>query len=200
MASGVKFGKTEAGAVWLSAELTSPFRFYQFWLNVDDRDVSGYLRVFSFRSREEIEELEKAAAERPAAREAQRALADELTVMVHGEAQRDAVVAASQALFGRGELGGLDAATLGGALAELPRTSMTRDPEGRLPLVVDLLAESGLSPSKSAARRAVAEGGAYVNNVRVGDPEGRPSDADLLHGRWLVLRRGKRSLAAAELV
>ena len=199
-ADGTKFGKTESGTIWLDPEMTSPYAFYQFWLNVDDRDVSGYLRVFSFRSREEIEELEKAAAERPAAREAQRALADELTVMVHGEAQRDAVVAASQALFGRGELGGLDAATLGGALAELPRASMTRDPEGRLPLVVDLLAESGLSPSKSAARRAVAEGGAYVNNVRVGDPEGRPSDADLLHGRWLVLRRGKRSLAAAELV
>ena len=198
-ADGTKFGKTESGTVWLDPEMTSPYAFYQFWLNADDRDVSGYLRVFSFRSREEIEGLEKAAAERPAAREAQRALADELTVLVHGEAQRDAVVAASQALFGRGELGDLDAGTLGAALAELPLARMTRDADGRLPLVVDLLAESGLSPSKSAARRAVAEGGAYVNNVRVTDPEARATDADLLHGRWLVLRRGKRSLAAADL-
>ena len=155
--------------------------------------------MLSFRTREEIEGLEKAAADRPAAREAQRALADELTALVHGEAQRDAVVAASQALFGRGELGSLDAGTLGAALAELPRAGMTRDGAGQLPLVVDLLAESGLSPSKSAARRAVAEGGAYVNNERVSDPEARATDGDLLHGRWLVLRRGKRSLAAAEL-
>jgi tyrosyl-tRNA synthetase len=199
-ADGTKFGKTESGTIWLDPEMTSPYAFYQFWLNVDDRDVSGYLRVFSFRAREEIEELEKAAAERPAAREAQRALADELTVLVHGEAQRDAVVAASQALFGRGELGALDEPTLGAALAELPRAEMTRDESGRLPLVVDLLAGSGLSPSRSAARRAVQEGGAYVNNDRVADPEGRPLDTDLLHGRWLVLRRGKRSLAAAELV
>ena len=198
-ADGTKFGKTESGTIWLDPEMTSPYAFYQFWLNVDDRDVSGYLRVFSFRSREEIEALEKAAAERPAAREAQRALADELTALVHGEAERDAVVAASQALFGRGELGSLDPATLAAALAELPRATMTRDGEGRLPLVVDLLAESGLSPSKSAARRAVQEGGAYVNNDRVADAEARPADGDLLHGRWLVLRRGKRSLAAAEL-
>ncbi|HET8969695.1 MAG TPA: tyrosine--tRNA ligase [Candidatus Nanopelagicales bacterium] len=199
-ADGTKFGKTESGTIWLDPEMTSPYAFYQFWLNADDRDISGYLRVFSFRTREEIEELEKASAERPAAREAQRALADELTVLVHGEAQRDAVVAASQALFGRGELGSLDAPTLAAALAELPRAAMTRGADGLLPLVVDLLAESGLSPSKSAARRAVAEGGAYVNNDRVSDPEGRPAEADLLHGRWLVLRRGKRSLAAAELV
>jgi tyrosyl-tRNA synthetase len=198
-ADGTKFGKTESGTIWLDPAMTSPYAFYQFWLNVDDRDVSGYLRVFSFRSRPEIESLERASAERPAAREAQRALADELTVLVHGEAQRDAVVAASQALFGRGELGSLDEPTLAAALAELPRAGMTRGPDGLLPLVVDLLADSGLTPSKSAARRAVAEGGAYVNNERVGDPEGRPADADLLHGRWLVLRRGKRSLAAAEL-
>jgi tyrosyl-tRNA synthetase len=198
-ADGTKFGKSESGTIWLDPEMTSPYAFYQFWLNVDDRDVSGYLRVFSFRSRAEIEELEKAAAERPAAREAQRALADELTALVHGEAQRDAVMAASQALFGRGELGDLDGPTLGAALAELPRAAMGRDADGRLPLVVDLLAESGLSPSRSAARRAVAEGGAYVNNDRVGDPDARPADTDLLHGRWLVLRRGKRSLAAAEL-
>jgi tyrosyl-tRNA synthetase len=199
-ADGTKFGKTEGGALWLDPALTSPYAFFQFWLNTDDADVVTCLKVLSFRSREEIEELEKAAAERPAAREAQRALADELTALVHGEAQRDAVVAASQALFGRGELRSLDEQTLAAALAELPKAAMTRDGEGRLPPVVDLLAGSGLSPSKSAARRAVQEGGAYVNNDRVSDPEGRPADTELLHGRWLVLRRGKRSLAAAELV
>ncbi len=198
-ADGTKFSASEGAALWLDPGLTSPYAFYQFWLNTDDRDVVTYLKVLSFRTREEIEGLEKAAADRPAAREAQRALADELTALVHGETQRDAVVAASQALFGRGELGSLDAGTLGAALAELPRAVMTRDDAGQLPLVVDLLAESGLSPSKSAARRAVAEGGAYVNNERVSDPEARATDGDLLHGRWLVLRRGKRSLAAAEL-
>ena len=198
-ADGTKFSASEGAALWLDPGLTSPYAFYQFWLNTDDRDVVTYLKVLSFRTREEIEGLEKAAADRPAAREAQRALADELTALVHGEAQRDAVVAASQALFGRGELGSLDAGTLGAALAELPRAGMTRDGAGQLPLVVDLLAESGLSPSKSAARRAVAEGGAYVNNERVSDPDARATDGDLLHGRWLVLRRGKRSLAAAEL-
>jgi tyrosyl-tRNA synthetase len=198
-ADGTKFGKTEGGALWLDPALTSPYAFFQFWLNTDDADVVTCLKVLSFRSREEIEELEKAAAARPAAREAQRALADELTALVHGDAQRDAVVAASQALFGRGELESLDEPTLAAALAELPRAGMTRGDDGVLPPVVDLLAASGLSPSKSAARRAVAEGGAYVNNDRVGDPEARPVESDLLHGRWLVLRRGKRSLAAAEL-
>jgi tyrosyl-tRNA synthetase len=198
-ADGTKFGKTESGTVWLDPEMTSPYAFYQFWVNTEDRDVGSLLRVFSFRSREEIEALEKAAAERPAAREAQRALAEELTALVHGEAQRDAVVAASQALFGRGELSGLDARTLESALAELPRAEIHREGDGLTP-VVDLLAAGGLSPSKSAARRAVAEGGAYVNNERVGDVEARPAETDLLHGRWLVLRRGKRNLAAAELV
>jgi tyrosyl-tRNA synthetase len=198
-ADGTKFGKTEGGALWLDPELTSPYAFYQFWLNTDDADVVTCLKVLSFRARDEIEALEKLVGERPQAREAQRALADELTALVHGEEQRDAVVAASQALFGRGELGDLDPATLAAALAELPRAGMTRDGDGRLPPVVDLLAESGLSPSKSAARRAVAEGGAYLNNHRVPDADARPADGDLLHGRWLVLRRGKRSLAAAEL-
>ncbi len=197
---GTKFGKTESGTVWVDPAMTSPYAFYQFWLNVDDRDIGSYLRVFSFRGREEIEALEKAAAERPAAREAQRALAGELTALVHGQAQRDAVEAASQALFGRGDLAGLDAGTLAAALAELARAEVRREDDGGLTPVVDLLAASGLSPSKSAARRAVAEGGAYVNNVRVADAEARPAPSDLLHGRWLVLRRGKRSLAAGELV
>ncbi|MGH8940465.1 MAG: S4 domain-containing protein, partial [Actinomycetes bacterium] len=146
------------------------------------------------------EGLEKSAAERPAAREAQRALADELTALVHGEAERDAAVAASQALFGRGDLVSLGENTLASALAELPWVELRRAEDGGWPPVIELFADSGLSPSRSAARRAVAEGGAYVNNERVTDVEARPVDADLLHGRWLLLRRGKRQLAAAELV
>jgi tyrosyl-tRNA synthetase len=197
-ADGTKFGKTESGTVWLDPEMTSPYAFYQFWVNAEDRDVVNLLKVFSFRSREEIEALEKAAAERPAAREAQRALAEELTALVHGPGERDAVVAASQALFGRGALEDLDERTLAASLAELPRATVTRGPDGSLPPVVELLAETGLSPSRSAARRAVAEGGAYVNNARVTDADQAPSAADLLAGRWLVLRRGKRSLAAVE--
>jgi tyrosyl-tRNA synthetase len=194
-ADGTKFGKTESGTVWLDPEMTSPYAFYQFWVNADDRDVVGYLKVFSSRSREEIEDLEKAAAERPAAREAQRALADELTALVHGPAERDAAVAASQALFGHGDLADLDARTLAASLAELPLAQVTPE-SGELPQLVELFARTGLSPSRSAARRAVAEGGAYLNNQRVTDAEARPGPGDLLAGQWLVLRRGKRHLAA----
>jgi tyrosyl-tRNA synthetase len=129
-ADGTKFGKTESGTVWLDPEMTTPYAFYQFWVNTDDRDVATYLKVFSFRSREEIEALEKAAAERPAAREAQRALADELTELVHGAAERDSAVAASQALFGRGTLEDLDPRTLAASLAELPQATVTRGPDG----------------------------------------------------------------------
>ena len=199
-ADGTKFSASEGAALWLDPGLTSPYAFYQFWLNTDDRDVATYLKVLSFRSREEIESLEKAAAERPAARDAQRALADELTALVHGDGERDRVVAASQALFGRGELQDLDASTLGAALAELPRVQARRAEGGTWPTVVELLAETGLAPSRSAARRAVVEGGAYVNNVRVETEDARPADSDLLGGRWLVLRRGKRHLAAVEAV
>jgi tyrosyl-tRNA synthetase len=199
-ADGTKFGKTESGTVWLDPQMTTPYAFYQFWVNADDRDVVNYLKVFSFRGREEIEELEKAVAERPAAREAQRALASELTALVHGAAERDAVEAASRALFGRGELEDLDERTLAASLAELPRVAVPRD---RLvgatpPPVVELLADSGLFPSRSAARRGVAEGGVYLNNQRVTDEGFAPTEGDLLGGRWLVLRRGKRNLAAVE--
>ncbi|MEO3767893.1 tyrosine--tRNA ligase [Streptomyces sp. B8F3] len=193
-ADGTKFGKTEGGAVWLDPELTTPYAFYQFWLNVDDRDVSRYLRILSFRSREELTELEKQTAERPQARAAQRALAEELTTLVHGAAQCAAVIAASRALFGQGELGELDEATLRAALAEVPHARVTE-----LGPVVELLAEVGLAPSRSAARRTVKEGGAYVNNVKVAAEDAVPAPGDLLHGRWLVLRRGKRNLAAIEL-
>jgi tyrosyl-tRNA synthetase len=195
-ADGTKFGKTETGTVWLDPTLTSPYAFFQFWLNTDDRDVVGYLKVLSFRSRDEIEALAGATAERPAARAAQRALAEELTALVHGPDQRDAVVAASAALFGRGELGGLDEATLASSLEELPRTTV---PAGEaLPAVVDLLAATGLVDSRSAARRAVRDGGAYLNNRKVAAEDEVPGPEDLLHGRFLVLRRGKRHLAAVE--
>ncbi|MEN3585022.1 tyrosine--tRNA ligase [Streptomyces sp. ZYX-F-203] len=192
-ADGTKFGKTEGGAVWLDPEMTTPYAFYQFWLNVDDRDVDRYLRVLSFRPREELRELERRTAERPQAREAQRALAEELTTLVHGPEQTAAVIAASKALFGQGELAGLDERTLAAALSELPVARVAEAAP-----VVDLFAEVGLVPSKSAARRAVREGGAYVNNVKVASEDAVPAETDLLHGRWLVLRRGKKNLAAVE--
>lgn len=196
-ADGTKFGKTEGGAVWLAPDLMTPYAFYQFWVNTDDADVVGYLRTFTFRTREEIAELEAAVAERPALREAQRALAADVTTLVHGADATAKVVAASQALFGRGDLAELDEATLGAAVAELPRATV-----GGLgadgPLVVDLLAEAGLVAGRGAGRRAVAEGGVYVNNTRLGDPEAVLSEDQLLHGRWALLRRGKRTLAVAE--
>ncbi|MEV0556750.1 tyrosine--tRNA ligase [Streptomyces sp. NPDC050597] len=192
-ADGTKFGKTEGGAVWLDPEMTTPYAFYQFWLNVDDRDVSTYMRILSFKSREELEELEKLTEERPQARTAQRALAEELTTLVHGGEQTAAVIAASKALFGQGELGGLDEKTLSAALSEVPHVQVDE-----LGPVVDLFAEVGLVASKSAARRTVKEGGAYVNNVKVASEDAVPGKEDLLHGRWLVLRRGKKNLAAVE--
>ncbi len=193
-ADGTKFGKTEGGTIWLDPEMTTPYAFYQFWLNADDRDIPKFLRVFSFKSHEEIEELERLTEDRPQARAAQRALALELTTMLHGADQTAAVIAASQALFGQGELADLDAATLDAALSELPHAKVAE-----LAPVVDLLVEVGLAPSKSAARRTIKEGGAYVNNTKVADEDETPATADLLHGRWLVLRRGKRNLAAIEL-
>ena len=196
-ADGTKFGKTESGTVWLDPELTSPYAFFQFWLNADDRDVPTLLRTFSFRSQPEIEELLAALAERPQAREAQRALASELTALVHGESERDAAEAAGQALFGQGDLGDLPAATLTAALLEAPHVTLGADDVvgGELPAYDDLLARSGLAASKSAARRTIDEGGAYANNVRITDAGARPVLGDLHHGEWLVLRRGKKAFA-----
>ncbi|GAB3804237.1 tyrosine--tRNA ligase [Micromonospora zhanjiangensis] len=191
---GTKFGKTEGGAVWLDPTMTSPYAFYQFWVNVDDRDVGRYLRYFSFRSREEIEELEKATAERPAARLAQRALAEELTALVHGPEESRQAVTASQALFGRGSLAELSAPTLHAALSEAGLVRLTE-----LPTVAVLFKEAGLVGSLNEARRAITEGGAYVNNERVSDAAATPSADSLLHGRYLVLRRGKRTFAGVEL-
>ncbi|MFI0900008.1 tyrosine--tRNA ligase [Streptomyces sp. NPDC020983] len=192
-ADGTKFGKTEGGAVWLDPEMTTPYAFYQFWLNQDDRDISTYMRMLSFRSREELEEMEQLTAERPQARTAQRALAEELTTLVHGADQCAAVIAASRALFGQGDLAELDEPTLAAALSELPRAQVTEPAP-----IAELLALTELVPSKSAARRTIKEGGAYLNNAKVTDEDATPTRDDLIHGRWLVLRRGKRNLAAVE--
>ncbi|WP_031523987.1 tyrosine--tRNA ligase [Streptomyces sp. NRRL F-5123] len=192
-ADGTKFGKTEGGAVWLDPEMTTPYAFYQFWLNQDDRDISTYMRMLSFRSRAELEEMEQLTAERPQARTAQRALAEELTTLVHGADQCAAVIAASRALFGQGDLAELDEPTLAAALSELPHAQVTEPAP-----IADLLALTELVPSKSAARRTIKEGGAYLNNTKVTDEDATPTRDDLIHGRWLVLRRGKRNLAAVE--
>jgi tyrosyl-tRNA synthetase len=190
--TGEKFGKsTGGGSLWLDPALTSPYTFFQYWMNVDDADAGRYLRFFTFLGRDEIEALEQATVERPAAREAQRRLAAELTTLVHGPEETTKVIAASQALFGRGELSALDADVLAAALTEASYV----DVSAPLPSVIDLLTATELCPSRSAARRTVDEGGAYLNNVRVSDGEAAPTAADLLPGGWLVLRRGKRQLA-----
>ena len=195
-ADGTKFGKSEGGAVWLDPAMSSPYSFYQFWINADDRDVTQYLRYFSFKSREELEELERATAERPPARLAQRALAEEVTALVHGEEEARQAVMASQALFGRGSLGELSADTLRSALGEAGLHAV----RGELPPLGTLLKDAGLVASANEARRTVAEGGAYLNNERITDAEAVPPASALLHGRFLVLRRGKRTFAGVELI
>ncbi|HYS35201.1 MAG TPA: tyrosine--tRNA ligase [Pseudonocardiaceae bacterium] len=196
-ADGTKFGKTESGSIWLSSELTSPYAFFQFWMNADDKDVITYLKVFTELSRSEIDDLAEQTVAKPAARAAQRVLAEQVTTLLHGADETKRVIAASQALFGRGELRELNAATLAAAMAEAP-TGEARLGDGAT--IVDLLVTSGLVESKSAGRRAVKEGGAYVNNVKVTDEDWRPSGTDLLDGGWLVLRRGKRHTAGVRLV
>jgi tyrosyl-tRNA synthetase len=196
-ADGTKFGKTAGGSVWLDPEMTSPYAFFQFWLNSDDKDVINFLKVFSFKSHAEIAELEKSHNENPGLREAHRALARELTSLVHAEETTQRVEAAARALFGQGELSELDEATLASALAELPRTTVSSNEE--IPTWVDLLAATGVVDSKSAARRIVKEGGAYLNNVKISGEDFRPSKSDFLCGKYAVLRKGKRDLAAVEL-
>ncbi len=194
-AEGRKFGKsTGGGNIWLDPAITSPYAWYQYFVNVADADVGHYLRLFTFLSREEIDALEQDVVERPHLRAGQRRLAEELTTLVHGRHQTDQVVAASGALFGRGELQELDAGTLDAALSEVPTTSIRLDER---PTIVDLLVTTGLVDSRGAARRAVGEGGAYVNNVKVTDEQWAPAESDLLPGGWLVVRRGKRHLAGA---
>jgi tyrosyl-tRNA synthetase len=197
---GTKYGKTEGEAVWLSQDMMSSYAFYQFWLTRADAELPGLLRVFSFRSRAEIEDLEREIAERPAARRAQRLLAEELTILVHGEAELARVQAASQALFGQGDLRALDPATLAAAVAEVPHAEVELLAEGGLPPVADLMAAAGIVPSKSAARRAIAEGGAYLNNDKVTAEDAVPGEADLLQGEYLVLRRGKRTVGAVRVL
>jgi tyrosyl-tRNA synthetase len=191
---GTKFGKTESGTVWLDAELTSPYAWYQFWLNTEDSLVPSLLRIFSFRSHAEIEDLEASLRDRPQAREAQRALAVELTDLVHGVTEREQVEAAAQALFGQGEVADLDLATLESALVEAPHADVTAGEWAEGLTVADALARSGLVASKGAGRRTIAEGGAYVSNVRVADQDSVLTDSDLLHGRWILLRRGRRHI------
>jgi len=189
---GRKFGKsTGGGSVWLDPEMTTPYAWYQYFLNVADADVVRYLKMFTFLGRDEIAELAQLTEEKPFLRAGQRKLAEDLTTLVHGKAQTEQVVAASQALFGKGELAGLEAATLDAAMAEVPSGEVRLTDA---PTIIDLLLAAELVESKGAARRVVKEGGAYVNNAKVSDDTWQPSRDDLLHDRWLVVRRGKRNL------
>jgi tyrosyl-tRNA synthetase len=197
-ADGTKFGKTAGGSVWLDPEMTSPYAFFQYWLNSDDKDVVNFLRVFSFKTRAEIEALEKSHNENPGAREAHRELARELTSLVHSSEIALRVEDAARALFGQGDLAELDEATLAGALSELPRTQVKVSEE--IPTWVDLLVSTGVVDSKSAARRIVKEGGAYLNNEKVGSEDFRLEKIHFLCGKYAVLRKGKRDLAAVELI
>jgi len=195
---GTKYGKTEGGAIWLSADLMPPYAFYQFWLNVSDAEVPGLLRVFSFKTREEIDELARESTERPAARIGQRALAEEVTTLVHGADETGRAIAASRALFGQGSLTDLDERTLAAVAAEVRAAQVPRN--GGLPPVANMMAAAGVAPTVSAARRAIAGGGAYLNNHKVTDERAVPGAEDLLHGRYLILRRGKRTVGAVEVV
>jgi tyrosyl-tRNA synthetase len=190
-ADGSKYGKTDGDALWLDPTLLSPYAFHQFWLNVEDDKVPEMLRVFTFLSREEIGALEEQTREKPFLRAGQKALADEVTTMVHGAHETAQAKAAAAALFGGGDLHELNPLTLGAALVEAGVTEVS----GGLPSVTELLVESGLAQSKGDARRTIGEGGAYLNNARVEDPELVPADGDLIGGEWLVLRRGKKRFA-----
>ncbi|OFU58045.1 tyrosine--tRNA ligase [Corynebacterium sp. HMSC11D10] len=193
---GKKFGKsTGGGSLWLDPEMTSPYTWYQYFVNTADADVIRYLRWFTFLDQEELNRLETEVAERPFKREAQRRLAQEMTDLVHGKEAREAVELASQALFGRAELTDLDEKTLASAVSE---TSVFEIPAGETTDIVELLVGAGLAESKGAARRSIKEGGVYVNNERVEDEAWAPSDQDFLHGTWLVLRRGKKNFAGAK--
>ncbi|GAA4892365.1 tyrosine--tRNA ligase [Tessaracoccus lubricantis] len=193
-ADGTKFGKTESGTVWLDAELTSPYAFHQFFLNAEDSKVVDYLKVFSFRSREEIEALAQGVVDAPFKREAQRALADDVTDIVHGVAERQAAVAAGAALFGRGELGELSPETLSSVAAEVGGGELAPGST-----IVDAMVAAGVSRSKGEARRTIGEGGAYVNNEKVEDPDLVLDGERLLHGRFAVVRRGRKTVGIARL-
>ena len=193
---GTKFGKTASGAIWLDASMTSAYEFFQFWLNSDDADMPKLLKVFSMKDRKEIERLIETVNTNPGAREAHRELAREMTTLIHGADMAKKVEEAAKALFGQGEISELDLATLDSALSQLPKTQVKKGDS--FPTWVDLLAATGVVDSKSAARRIVKEGGAYLNNKKVENEDFTPSKSDLLHGKYLLLRKGKRDLAAVE--
>ena len=195
---GSKFGKSAGGSIWLDPSMTSPYAFFQFWLNTEDKDIINFLKVFSFKSHEEISALEKSHSENPGLRGAHRELARELTTLVHGADTTQRVENAAKALFGQGDLTELDEATLASALAELPRTTVSKTQE--IPSWVDLLAATGVVDSKSAARRVVKDGGAYLNNEKVVSEDYAPTKSEFLCGKYAVLRKGKRDLAAVELI
>ena len=195
-ADGTKFGKSAGGAIWLDPEMTSPYAFYQYWFNTDDADIVTFLKFFSFADHSEIDDLAIQVLEHPAKRAAQRFLAREMTTLVHGTEECDRVELAAAALFGLGDLSQVAEATLAGALLQVPRATIARSME--LPGLIELLAATGVVDSKSAARRTIREGGAYLNNVKVTDEAFVPTRGDLLHDRFLVLRRGKRDIAAIE--
>jgi tyrosyl-tRNA synthetase len=195
---GSKFGKTASGAIWLDENMTSAYEFFQFWLNSDDADLPKLLKVFSMKDRAEIERLIETVKVNPGAREAHRELAREMTALIHGQQMAKSVEEAAKALFGQGEIADLDLKTLDSALSQLPKTTIKKgDP---YPSWVDLLAATGVVDSKSAARRIVKEGGGYLNNKKVESEDFTPSKNDLLHGKYLLLRKGKRDLAAVEVV
>jgi len=221
---GTKYGKTEGGAIWVSPDLMPPYAFYQFWLNISDTEVPNLLRVFSFKSREEIDQLVRDSTERPAARIGQRALAEEVTTLVHGAEEAQRAIAASRALFGQGSLTDLDERTLAAVAAEVravkipshggavSTSGVGRPPDTpshggavsttglSLPPVANLMVEAGIASTVSAARRTIAEGGAHLNNRKVTDEKAVPGADDLLHGRYLILRRGKRTVGAVEVI
>ncbi len=195
-ADGTKFGKTESGTVWLDPALTSPYAFYQSWIQAEDAKVGEYLRQFTFLSLEEIAAIEAEHTEKPGARGAQRILAAEVTTIVHGSEETAGAELAAGALFGRGDLADLPVSTLSAALREAGAVSLQASDS---PTVVDAFVASGLTDSKSAARRAIAEGGAYVNNTRINDPDALLEGDLLLHGEWAVLRRGKRNVSGVSI-
>jgi tyrosyl-tRNA synthetase len=195
-ADGTKYGKTEGDALWLDPDMMPPYRFHQWWLNVGDAEVGPMLRYFTLLSHAEITELEAVTEEKPFLRQGQKALADHMTTMVHGAAETEQAKLAAAALFGGGDLSALSEVTLGAVLAEAGIT--TASAEGPL-TVVDLFVSSGLAASRGEARRTIAEGGAYLNNERVVSDDATVSSDDLLAGRWVVLRRGKKRFAGVEI-
>jgi len=195
---GSKFGKTASGAIWLDESMTSAYEFFQFWLNSDDADLPKLLKVFSMKDRSAIERLIETVKVNPGAREAHRELAREMTAMIHGQQMAKSVEEAAKALFGQGDIADLDLKTLDSALSQLPKTTIKKGEP--YPSWVDLLAATGVVDSKSAARRIVKEGGGYLNNKKVESEDFTPSKNDLLHGKYLLLRKGKRDLAAVEVI